>query len=90
MQKLLGSIKKKRLLIPTPLIIGNITANLMETFMPNPLITRDQLKLLKYDNIASGECKTNFDFEIPAKLKFDEEINKYSYMWRESGQFSKN
>ena len=58
--------------------------------MPNPLITRDQLKLLKYDNIASGECKTNFDFEIPAKLKFDEEINKYSYMWRESGQFSKN
>ena len=90
MKKILSAIKKKRLLIPTPLIIGNITANLMETFMPNPLITKDQLRLLKYDNIASGNYKTNFDYKIPADLRFEEEISKYSYMWRESGQFAKN
>ena len=90
MKKLLFAIKKKRLLIPTPLIIGNITANLMEVFMSNPLITKDQLRLLKYDNIASGNYKTNFDYKIPANLKFEDEINKYSYMWRESGQFAKN
>ena len=58
--------------------------------MPNPLITKDQLRLLKYDNVASGKYKTNFDYEIPANLKFEDEINKYSYMWRESGQFAKN
>ena len=90
MKKLLVAIKKKRLLIPTPLIIGNITANLMEAFMSNPLITKDQLKLLRYDNIASGNYKTNFDYKIPANLRFEDEINKYSYMWRESGQFAKN
>ena len=90
MKKLLFAIKKKRLLIPTPLIIGNITANLMEVFMSNPLITKDQLRLLKYDNIASGNYKTNFDYKIPANLKFEDEVNKYSYMWRESGQFAKN
>ncbi len=90
MKKLLFAIKKKRLLIPTPLIIGNVTANLMEVFMSNPLITKDQLRLLKYDNIASGNYKTNFDYKIPANLKFEDEINKYSYMWRESGQFAKN
>ena len=90
MKKLLFAIKKKRLLIPTPLIVGNITANLMEVFMSNPLITKDQLRLLKYDNIASGNYKTNFDYKIPANLKFEDEINKYSYMWRESGQFAKN
>ena len=73
-----------------PLIIGNITANLMEVFMSNPLITKDQLRLLKYDNIASGNYKTNFDYKIPANLKLEDEINKYSYMWRESGQFAKN
>ena len=90
MKKILSAIKKKRLLIPMPLLMGNITANLMEAFMPNPLITKDQLRLLKYDNVASGKYKTNFDYEIPANLKFEDEINKYSYMWRESGQFAKN
>ena len=30
----------------------------------------------------------NFDLNIPSKLFFKNEINKYSYMWREGGQFS--
>ena len=36
----------------------------MATFfqiLPKPLITRDQIKLLFYDNIPSGKYKTNFD-----------------------------
>tara|TARA_B100001778_G_C18589006_1_gene631281 strand:- start:1098 stop:2051 length:954 start_codon:yes stop_codon:yes gene_type:complete len=89
MQKLINSIRKKRLLISSPLILGQITARFMKIFMSNPLITMDQLKLLKYDNIASGKNKTNFDLDVPAKLKFEDEIEKYSYMWRESGQFAK-
>ena len=56
--------------------------------MPKPLLTRDQLKLLKYDNIASGKYKTNFDMGIPSLKYFEEEVKKYSYMWREGGQFS--
>ena len=49
----------------------------------------DQLKLLKYDNVISGKYKTNADIGVPALRLFDEELNKYSYMWRENGQFSK-
>ena len=56
--------------------------------MPNPLLTKDQLKLLKYDNIQSGNFKTNFDLKIPSKLYFKNEVNKYSHMWRDRGQFS--
>ena len=56
--------------------------------MPNPLLTRDQLRLLKYNNIPSGKYKTNFDIGIPSLRYFDEEVKKYSYMWREGGQFS--
>ena len=56
--------------------------------MPKPLLTRDQLRLLKYDNIASGNYKTNFDIGTPSLKYFDEEVKKYSYMWREGGQFS--
>ena len=56
--------------------------------MPNPLLTRDQLKLLKYDNIVSGKYKTNSDIGVPSVRHFDEEVKKYCHMWREGGQFS--
>ena len=57
--------------------------------LPTPLITQDQLRLLKYDNILSKENKSNIDIGFEAKLKFDEEIVKYSYMWKKGGEYSK-
>ena len=87
LQKLLNHINKKRLLIPLPFKIGEFSARLFE-IMPNPLLTRDQLRLLKYDNILSGKYKSNFDLGVPSKRYFDEEVKKYSYMWRDGGQFS--
>ena len=86
-QKLLRSIGKKRLLIPLPLKIAELSANFFE-LIPNPLLTRDQLRLLRYDNIASAKYKSNFDIGVPSLRYFDEEVKKYSYMWREGGQFS--
>ena len=88
LKKLLLLINKKRILLPFPLPIAEITARFFE-IMPKPLLTRDQLRLLKYDNIASGKYKTNFDIGIPSLRNFDEEVKKYSYMWREGGQYSK-
>ena len=64
-----------------------MTANFFQLF-PKPLLTRDQLRLLKYDNITSGKYKTNFDIGIPSKLFFNIEVKKYCYMWREGGQYS--
>ena len=86
-KKLLQSIGKKRLLISFPLKFAELSAGFFE-LMPNPLLTRDQLRLLKYDNIPSGKYKTNFDIGTPSLRYFDEEVRKYSYMWREGGQFS--
>ena len=85
--KLLKQINKKRILIPFPLPIAKISASFFEIF-PNPLLTRDQLRLLKYDNISNGKYKTNSDIGVPSKRFFDNELKKYSYMWREGGQFS--
>ena len=70
-----------------PLPIAEFTARFFE-IMPKPLITRDQLRLLKYDNIASGKYKTNFDIGIPSTKKFNDEVKKYCYMWKDGGQFS--
>ena len=70
-----------------PLTIATMSARMFE-IMPKPLLTRDQLKLLKYHNIASGKYKTNSDLGVPSMRHFDEEVKKYCYMWREGGQFS--
>ena len=86
-ERLLVLINKKRILLPMPLPLASLTAKIFQ-LMPNPLITEDQLKLLKYDNIISKKYKNNFDIGIPSKKYFDEEVKKYSYMWREGGQFS--
>jgi NADH dehydrogenase len=87
LKKLLRLIDKKRVLIPLPFFIANLSANIFQLF-PKPLLTADQLKLLKYDNIPSKKYKTNFDIGVPSTRIFEKEIEKYCYMWREGGQFS--
>ena len=88
LEYLLETMNKKRLLIPLPYQIASISAKVLE-LLPKPLLTQDQLKLLKYDNIKSGNFKTNFDLNLEANKKFNLEIEKYSYNWRSGGQFAK-
>ena len=80
-------MNKKRFLFPIPLFIAEITAGFFEV-MPKPMITRDQLKLLKYDNILSGKYKSNSEIGVPSLRYFNDEVKKYCYMWKEGGQFS--
>ena len=87
LKNLLKLINKKRILLPLPLTFARLSAKILQLF-PTPLITVDQLKLLKYDNIASGKYKTNFDIGLPSNKFFYKEVEKYCYMWREGGQFS--
>jgi uncharacterized protein YbjT (DUF2867 family) len=84
---LLTLINKKRLLLPMPLQLATLTAKIFQ-LLPNPILTEDQLRLLKYDNVLSGKYKSNSDIGVPSKKYFNEEVKKYSYMWREGGQFS--
>ena len=71
------------------MLFAKISARVFEIF-PKPLLTSDQLRLLKYDNLPSGKYKTNLDFGFQKNLKFDVEVQKYSYMWRDEGEYSKN
>ena len=68
--KLLTHIGKKRILLPIPLQLAKISARLFE-IMPRPLLTLDQLRLLRYHNIASGKYKTNFEIGIPSVRNFN-------------------
>ena len=87
LKKLLILTGKKRILFSLPLPIANLTAIFFQ-LLPKPLLTTDQLKLLKYDNILSGKYKNNSDIGVPATKVFYEEVKKYSHMWRDGGQFS--
>ena len=86
-ERLLTLIDKKRLLLPMPLQLATLTTKIFQ-LLPNPILTEDQLRLLKYDNVLSGKYKSNSDIGVPSKKYFNEEVKKYSYMWREGGQFS--
>ncbi|MDC0974705.1 complex I NDUFA9 subunit family protein [Candidatus Pelagibacter sp.] len=86
-ERLLTLINKKKLLLPMPLQLATLTAKIFQ-LLPNPILTEDQLRLLKYDNVLSGKYKSNSDIGVPSKKYFNEEVKKYSYMWREGGQFS--
>ena len=70
-----------------PLTLAKMSAFVMRV-LPEPLITKDQINLLKYDNIKTENGLTNFDIGCPSELKFEETVNKYAYNWKEGGQFS--
>ncbi len=88
LEKLLSLIEKKRVLLPMPISLARMTAHIFE-LLPKPLITNDQLRLLKYDNVLSGKYKSNNDFEFNCSSRFEKEVNKYSYMWKNEGEYSK-
>ena len=87
LEKLLNLIGKKRLLLPMPLFLGKLSAQIFQLF-PKPLLTQDQLRLLKYDNISTGKYKNNAEIGIPSKRYFDIEVKKYCHMWKEGGEYS--
>ena len=87
LKKLLMLIGKSRLLIPMPFFVANLSAKFFQLFS-KPLLTVDQLILLKYDNIPSNKYQTNSDIGVPSTRIFEQEVEKYCYMWKEGGQFS--
>ena len=85
---ILEAINKKRPLVPVPLFMAKAMASVFE-LMPNPLLTNDQLKLLKYDNILSNKYTNNASIGVPSRGLFLDEVKKYSYMWKVGGEYSK-
>jgi len=53
-ETLLVSLKKKRFIIELPDFVARAQAKIMQ-LLPNPLLTEDQLEILKSDNICSNE-----------------------------------
>jgi len=85
MEILLSEIKKKRFLISIPFGLAKFQSYFLQ-MMPNPLLTPDQVELLKHNNIVSGDFPTLRDLGI-AGTTLQSVLPKYIYRFRTGGQF---
>ena len=85
MEILLTEIKKKRFLINIPFNIAKFHSYFLQMF-PKPILTTDQVELLKYDNIASGQYPNLNDLGIKGKT-INSILPQYIYRFRNYGQF---
>ncbi len=68
-QLVLEQADRRRVLVPVPFFMWDTLAALM-AFLPNPPLTRDQVKLMKGDNVVEGKALTLEDLGIaPASVE---------------------
>ena len=85
MEILLREIKKKRFLINIPFNIAKFQSYFLQ-MLPKPILTTDQVELLKYDNIPSGEYPNLKDLGIEGKT-ISSILPQYIYRFKTYGQF---
>ena len=90
---MLHSIKRRRLVPNLPMWIGRIVAfgfDMVEIvslgLIRNRLLTRDQLKQLRHDNVASGQQKGFADLGIDP-VAAEAVIDSYLWRFRPNGQY---
>jgi NADH dehydrogenase len=62
-QLVLKQVDRRRVLVPVPFFVWDTLAALMAV-LPNPPLTRDQVKLMKRDNVIEGKALTLEDLGI--------------------------
>ena len=85
MQILLKEIKKDRFLISVPFGLAKFQSYFFQ-MLPNPILTSDQVEMLKFNNVVTGEHPTLNDLGISGKT-IESVLPKYIYRFRAGGQF---
>ena len=85
MQILLNEIRKKRFLMPIPFGMAKFQSYFLQ-MLPTPLLTPDQVEMLKHNNIVSGDYKTLKNLKIKSTT-IQSILPKYIYRFRTGGQF---
>jgi uncharacterized protein YbjT (DUF2867 family) len=91
MELTLEQIGRKRLLVPLPFAIARLQAAILE-WMPKPMLTRDQVKMLASDNVVSEaairEGRTLEGLGI-APTAMETILPSYLWRFRKAGQFTR-
>lgn len=91
MEEMLRIIERKRLLVPVPWWAAYMKASVLG-LLPNPLLTSDQVTLLKANNVVSAaatrEGRTLAGLDIPAQ-SLAAILPGYLWRYRVAGQFTR-
>jgi NADH dehydrogenase len=63
LELLLTALNRRCILLPIPFALAEMQAGLLE-LLPNPMLTRDQVRLLKTDKVVSGMEPTLGDLGV--------------------------
>jgi len=89
LEYILKTIERRRLLMPLPFLAAKMQASLMQ-FMPTPLLTPDQVELLRTDNVVSAEAiaqrRTLEGLGIEPET-IESVVPSYLWRFRRTGQF---
>ncbi len=93
MERMLIVIRRRRLLLSWPFWIARINAWFFDLFhkmslgmLTNTILTQDQVRLLRHDNVVSEGARTLADLGIEAE-PIDAVLESYLYCHRPTGQF---
>jgi NADH dehydrogenase len=75
LQLVLNQVDRRRVLVPVPFFVWDMLAAIMAIF-PNPPLTRDQVKLMKQDNVIEGNELTLEDLGI-SPVSVEEILSTY-------------
>jgi uncharacterized protein YbjT (DUF2867 family) len=90
MQYVLATIQRRRLLVPLPFALARLQAQFLQ-FLPNPLLTPDQVDLLRGDNVVSGEAtrdRRTLEGLGIAPISVAAIVPNYLWRFRKAGQFT--
>jgi NADH dehydrogenase len=88
MQLMLRQIRRKRLLLPIPFAVAQVQAGVAE-LLPKPLLTRDQVTLLKQDNVVGDKAKTFKQLGLQPQA-IEAILPTYLERYRPGGRFAKH
>jgi uncharacterized protein YbjT (DUF2867 family) len=86
MQLILREIGRKRVLVPLPFGIASLKAMFLQ-ILPNPLLTMDQVRLLKHDNVVSSTAPGLSDLGI-TPTSVEAVIPSYLWRYRAKGEYA--
>lgn len=94
MQRMLGVVRRRRLIMNIPFFVAGIMGSSFDLLSKvtgglfhNGILTRDQVRSLRSDNVVGDDAQTLADLGIQATA-MDAVLEDYLWPYRPSGQFS--
>jgi len=91
LEEMLRVVERRRILVPLPWWVAKLQGRILG-LLPNPLLTADQVEMLKRDNVVSGEARSEgrtLEGIGIAPQTTEAVLPTYLWQYRTAGQFTR-